>query len=529
MKRFVSVWLPLWPIERIERAQPGSVPAEHPFAIILAGAKGLRLTALNAPARAAGLHSGQALADARAAVPHLLTRPAKPSEDRAALIALARWCGRYGPSRNIDGSDGLRIEITGAAHLFGGEEAVLGDLIGRFRTAGLTARAAIADTLGAAFALARYGSPLRCSAGPAQGGAREALAALPVEALRLASDSVLLLKRLGLRRIGQLYDLPRAALARRFRAAPPRRAGVTGQADAVLARLDQALGRIPEPLEPLVEPPVHCVRRAFADPLVSPESVTAEVSALAGRLCRELEAAAQGARHVRLCLYRADGTWAETEAGTSTPCREPSHMVGLLAEKLATLDAGFGIDVITLDAMLVELLGRSQTSLSNLARHSRADPASLIDRLANRLGADRIARLVACESYIPERGQHLVPALISGVPSRTPQEASPVLAPRPPFLLRRPEPISVVAEVPEGPPARFTWRRLGHRIVKAEGPERIAPEWWRELGASRPSRPRDYYRIEDAGGGRYWVFRAGLFGGEAEEEAPQWFMHGVFG
>jgi protein ImuB len=558
MMRIVSVWLPQWPLERMERAAPGSVPAEDAFVLVASGTTGLRISAVNGPACAAGLYPGQALADARAAVPSLLTRPAEARQDRAALLALAHWCGRYGPNQNIDGDDGLWIDITGVGHLFGSEAALASDLVGRLRAFGITARVGRADTLGAAFALARYGSPLPAEKGEEGISSVQTLATLPVEALRLDDESVFLLKRLGLRRIGQLYGIRRAALARRFRAARARAGDLSGRTDRVvpvLTRLDQALGHASEPLEPLVEPPAYCVRRVFADPLISAEGIAYETEALAAELCRELEAAAQGVRNVRLCLYRADGTWAEARAGTSSPCRAPQHVVSLLGEKLATLDAGFGIDMITLEATRVEPLGRDQQSLSDLAHNARADPATLIDRLSNRLGAERVTRLVACESYLPERAQRVVPALESaakraavrrrsGTPAnmsgkdpgqpraaRLPrgERGEVKLAARPVLLLRRPEPISVLAEVPEGPPARFIWRRLTHRIVKAEGPERIAPEWWREIGASGPSRARDYYRIEDESGGRYWVFREGLFGGEAEHGSPTWFLHGVFG
>jgi protein ImuB len=359
---------------------------------------------------------------------------------------------------------------------------------------------------------------------------REALATLPVEALRLEPEDILLLKRLGLRRIGQLYDIPRAALARRFRELAGRAGHACGRTDravAVLTRLDQARGHVPEPVEPLVAPAVYSVRRAFSDPLISAEGIEAEVAVLVAELCTHLEAADCGARSVRLCFYRADGTCAEARAGTSNPCREPAHMLGLLSEKVAAVDAGFGIDVVTLEAVHVEPLGRSQTALSDLVQRSRADSAALIDRLSNRLGAERVMRLVACESHIPERAQRLVPAMASRARPHRSSPPSPVL--RPPLLLPRPEPISVLAEVPEGPPARFTWRHVSHRIVKAEGPERIAPEWWCELGAASPARPRDYYRIEDMHGGRYCVFREGLFGRDTDETPPQWFMHGVFG
>ena len=534
----------------MRRAEPHAAPDDRPFALVATGAHGVTITAVNRRAGAEGVRVSQSLADARAALPGLLTRLAEPARDRAALLALARWSGRYGPARNVDGEDGLWIDITGVAHLFAnrerrgaraadsGEAGLLADLVRRLSAFGLTARAGLADTPGAAFALARFAPPGqgRAVIAPA-GGTHTALAGLPVEALRLEVETVILLKRLGLRRIGQLYDLPRAALARRFRALPgPRQAaaGSSAMSDTVLTRLDQALGRVPEPQRSLAEPPVHLVRRVFSEPLVSAAGIEAAVAELATELCALLDDAAEGAGRLRLCLYRADGTVAEIRAGTSGPCREPRHILKLLAEKLSSLDAGFGLDGLTLEATSVERLAAMQPTLAaRLEEGDRADPALLIDRLANRLGAERVFRLAACESHIPERAERRVPAF-ARAPADLPAAPRPAL--RPPFLFPAPEPIAVVAEVPDGPPVRFTWRRLSHRVTKATGPERIAPEWWRPLarasGAEEEAaapRSRDYYCLEDDRGARYWVFRAGLYSREAEEGPPVWYMHGLFG
>jgi protein ImuB len=485
---------------------------------------------------------GQALADARAGLPALLSRPAEPRRDRAALLRLARWCGRYGPNRHADGEDGLWIEVTGVAHLYGGEERLIADLCGKLAGFGLTARAGLADTLGAAHALARFGAAgVRPSGSDTVGGAfvsgsdpegqtpawimsppgkTEAwLAPLPVEALRLVPETVLLLKRLGLKRIGQLYCLPRAALQRRFRSSET--------AEAVLARLDQALGDAPEPRRPLVEPPALFVERPFADPLVSAQGLEAETARLTEELCRSLDARNLGARRVCLSLYRADGTVAQARAGLSFPCRTPEHLMALLKEKLGSLDAGFGIDALVLSASHVERREAQQAALGpRLGTTAAGNPALLIDRLTNRLGNGRVVRLEPRASHIPERAEAARPALhapAAGPPPDAPPRSGP---PRPAFLLTVPEPIRVIAEVPEGPPARFTWRRVERRVASAQGPERIAPEWWREIGTGT-SRTRDYYRLEDERGAGYWVFREGLYG--REEEAPSWFLHGLFG
>lgn len=486
----------------------------------------------------------QGLADARAALPALQTAPADAARDRAALVALAGWCGRYGPSRNIDYSifasdagprverDGIWIDVTGVAHLYGGEARLMDDLAARLSHLGLNARLGLADTLGAAHALARFAvAPGEKWASAAAGETRGSLASLPMEGLRLAPETVLVLKRLGLRRIGQLYDLPRTTLERRFRTA--------AKAGHVLLRLDQALGLRVEPRRAMSEPPLFASRKSWPDPLVSAEALEAETAALLASLCHHLDEAGAGARRVRLSLYRADGTFANVAAGTSAPCRMPNHLMSLLAEKLKDIDAGFGIDVMVLEATSVERLDGVQGELQRGLKTSEADrSAQLVDRLANRLGPLRVTRLAPHASHIPERAEMRVPALHSAADREAADTPACRHAPRPPFLLAQPEPIGVMAEIPEGAPVRFTWRRVSHRVARAEGPERIAPEWWRDLAGSRGanSATRDYYRIEDESGAAYWVFRGGLypssFPSETAEasamEPPRWFLHGLF-
>jgi protein ImuB len=514
MRRIVSVWLPLWPIDRLARAAPQAVPKDACLALVETGSHGIRITAVTRRAAEEGVRIGQSLADARAALPALLSRPAEPHRDARALLKLARWCGRYGPNRNVEGADGLWVDITGVAHLYGGEACLLDDLLARLTRFGLTARAGLADTPGAAHALARYAaSPAVAPAGTTQ----KHIAPLPVEALRLSPDTVLLLKRLGLRRVGQLFSLPRSALQRRFRSA--------AAAEAVLRRLDQALGIAPEPSPPLLEPPVLFMQRAFPEPLISTAGLEAETGRLSDELCAVLAARNLGTRRIMLSLYRADGTVAEVRAGLSVASRTPKHLTALVCEKLQNIDAGFGVDALVLAALQVEERAPAQTALG-AGVAGKAGPTELIDRLANRLGAARVTRIEPRASHVPERAEVRVSALADSAPlaeRRLPLRALPS---RPQFLLAPPEPIGVIAEIPEGPPARFTWRRVERRIVRAQGPERIAPEWWREIGTKK-SRTRDYYRIEDEGGAAYWVFREGFYRGG--EETPSWFMHGLFG
>ena len=569
MRRIVSVWLPLWPIELRRRRAPASVPDDRPFALVEGGSRGLRLTAVSRRAAEEGLEAGMALCDARAALPGLATQPADPAGDRAALVRLARWCGRYGPARNAailpaasplaSLDHGLWVDVAGVDHLYGGEAALIADITARLSRLGLTARTGLADTSGAAWALARHAS--RGSAGPdaaiaPPAATAEALATLPVAALRLAPDTVLLLQRLGLRRIGQLYALPRPALARRFRdaaTAKVHRQQAASRAAAVLFRLDEVLGTRAEALVTLAEPPVLGVRRAYTEPLISSELLESEVARLVGDLCGTLDAAGLGVRRLRLGLYRADATSAEAIVGTSVPCRDPRHLVRLMREKLAALDAGFGIDALALEAVRAEPAVPRQPELSGGER-ATGSIAELVDRLANRLGAARVTALVPHASHVPERAQRLTRALHRpcGEPAATRgggahgPRAGP---PRPPLLLARPEPIEVMAEVPEGAPLHFTWRRLTLRVVRSQGPERIAPEWWRSIGhppaappsgeggvqageaaaAASPARASDYYRVAAAGGGAYWVFRHGRYGDGEEGGPPRWFLHGLFG
>jgi len=487
-------------------------PDNRPFALTSTDSRGLRLTAVNRDAARNGLVPDLRLADARAICPRLLTAPAAPDKDAEMLRALARWSVRYSPALNVDGDDGLWLDITGVAHLFGGEDALLDDLARRLAKLSLTARLGAAETLGAAHALARF-APKTPHLAP-DGTLRSTLAALPIEALRLAPETVHLLRRLGLKRVGQLYALPRASLERRFHSKEA--------VQAVLHRLDQALGRRRETRTPLLPEPDFTVRRVFAEPLITHDGVIAHLEQLAGALCRALTQAGHGARRVILWAARTDGSAAVLEAGLSAPSRHRAHLVRLIKEKIEGINMGFGVDLLALAASATEPLREGQPRLT--AQSTLIAPEALIDALANRLGINAVRRLFSRASHIPEQAQ-VSGSAFAGLPIWTDDAAG--KPPRPLFLLARPEPLSVMAEIPEGPPARFTWRRVSRRVVKAQGPERIAPEWWRTLTACNTARPRDYYRIEDTDGCRYWVFREGLYQ-ESAEETPCWFLHGVF-
>lgn len=521
MQRIVSVFLPHLPIERLkrERRKNGPTPIKdksifdrRPFALVGTEARGLVLTAVNVKAEGNGLYPGMGLADARAICPHLLTLPSATDRDATTLRALARICVRYSPTLNTYGADGLWLDITGVPHLFGGEAELLADLAQEFHSLGFTAQLALAPTLGAAHSLARFGRKSQIIV--PDGGVDAALQHLPVEALRLDPDVTRLLKRLGLKRIGQFYNLPRASLERRFHS--------KDAAEAVLLRLDQARGTKQEKRAPLFPPRRYEAALAFAEPLVSHEGIIVVLELITADLCQKLARGRMGARKLKLRIDRADGSCTEIETGLSAASREFPHLLRLLQEKLANLDMGFGVDRMSLAAFVAEPLPLTQVSLAE--PREKLSPEPLIDRLANRLGTFAVRRLHPKASHLPERAQSIRTAFANSLPWKE----GPAKPPRPTLLLAEPEPLKVLAEIPEGPPAHFTWRRLSRRVVKAEGPERIAPEWWRALKPGKTEqRPRDYYRIEDEEGHRYWVFREGLY--QDSGNTPAWYLHGVFG
>jgi protein ImuB len=302
-------------------------------------------------------------------------------------------------------------------------------------------------------------------------------------------------------------------------------------AEAVLLRLDQALGNREEPRVPLLPLLDFAARLPLPEPIVTHDGVLACIERLARTLCDKLVRAEQGCRRLALWVARADGSSAVIEAGLSAPSREPAHLFRLFKERIEALDLGFGVDFMSLAALVTEALPPAQTDLTEA--NGKARPETLIDRLINRLGSRAVRRLVPRASHLPELAQGLKSAFAGPSPWPEPIWRKPQ---RPPLLFTTPEPLTVLAEIPEGPPARFTWRRVTHRVVKSEGPERIAPEWWRGLvrtaetvlPSAKTARPRDYYRIEDEDGHRYWVFREGLYQ-EAELGPPSWYLHGVFG
>jgi len=630
------VWLRRLSTDRIERRL--SAPADGPRVVVASIKSAQRIVALNDAAARLGLKRDMSLADARAMYPSLPAADADWQADRRLLEAIADWCDRYTPLIGLNPPDGLVLDITGCAHLFGGEASLARDLVMRLKRQGFAARATVADTVGCAWAVAHYGdfaalvtvpSPLvgegcsevprkewvRGQAGPLtqpcmlnarrcplpaaappsearvrrghlssvragrspvglasangerardadaecsarivpRGETEAAILPLPVAALRIDPAIAAELVTMGLKRVADLAARPRAPLAARF-------------GEALVRRLDQALGRQDEPITPRLPLPAALAEQRFAEPIALEACVLGIIEHLAHQLAEVLERRGEGARLIGVALFRTDGAVHRLEIGTGSPLRDPARVRRLFEDRLATLgdacDPGFGYDVVRLSALVVERCDPVQGGLINedligegligegLGDADRAEElAHLIDRLGARFGLRRVTRLVPQDTHIPEFAVVAVPAHAAchttgvfslpttrfarggrgdreSVPADIQNdEAQDTLSPiRPIRLFQRPEPVDAVAEVPDGPPVRFRWRQVLHEVAQAEGPERIAMQWWRD--ADGRALTRDYFRVESRMGARVWLYREGLYGRETER--PRWYLHGLF-
>jgi protein ImuB len=547
-RRYLAVWLRRLPTDRIATTfAPG-----EPLVVAAPVKSALRLAAVNDAAAKLGLRVGMPLADARAMYPRINVADADEAADLRLLEAVADWCDRYTPLVGLDAPDGLMLDISGCAHLFGGEAALAGDLVRRLGARGLQVRVAVAGTVGCAWGVARYMTPTRrtaCVDLPLSGGGigetvvsskeREALSPLPLAALRVSPSTLESLAKVGLKHIADVLDLPRAPLAARF-----------GQ--AFVRRLDQALGIEDEPITPRLPVPAALAEQRFPEPIARESDVLGTIETLAGRIGRVLEARGEGARLLQAALFRADGKVFRVEAGTGAPLHDAARIAKLFAERLAVIsdefDPGFGFDMIRLSALATERSDPRQTGLA--APDHEVELAHLIDRLGARFGLRRVTRLVPQDTHIPEYAVMAVSAHMVRRPSGRTSLAvalyEDVLAPtRPIHLLTDPEPIKVIAELPDGPPAQFTWRQMRYAVLRAEGPERIAMEWWRDR--SGLVLMRDYFRVESREGMRAWIFREWLklktqedkereseqkedwyLGQEIDQQPLRWLLHGVF-
>ena len=508
-RRFLHLWFDHLPIDRLRRAGNGTLAG--PLALIAKQANALRLQALSPEAEALGLAVGLTLADARARVPDLKVDEADPRADAILLKRLAEACRRYTPALAIDPPAGVDLDISGTDALFGGEGVLVRQILARFRSKRFSVRFGLADTPGLAWGLARFGArpvaPI--------GGSEAALAGLPIAALRLEPDALTVLGRLGLRQVAQVMDLPRAGLVRRL-------------GEEVVHRLDEALGLRAAPLAVRLEFTPYRAEVRLAEPIVLEEQVLRVARDLAERLCARLDGEGRGGCRFVLELFRMDGAVQAVEVAASRPLRHPARIAALFAERLAALsdglEADFGFDVVRLHAPLTAPLTAEVGDFLE-DRGSAADFAATVDRIDARLGAGAVKRLVPePRTQIPERMARSV--RFGDAANAAWREAAPTLYGdiplRPLRLFTPPHLLEVkMAEVPEGPPNQFKWRRVMRQVVGAEGPERIEPEWGREGEAARV---RDYYRLEDEAGARYWVFREGHYG---EKPGPRWWLHGL--
>jgi len=482
--------------------------------VIVGKVKGaVMIKALDEAASHVGLNVGMTLATARALHPAIRVAESDFNADHALLNQIADWCERYTPCIGLMGSNGLVLDITGASHLVGGELALLTDIKARLTTQGFTAYAAIAGTAETARAIASFGN-----GGVVEPGMEsQRVAPLPLAALEIEESLLLSLSRLGLKHIGDVANHPRAPLVARF-----------GQ--AFMGKLDRIHGHIIGPISPRRPLPAYIAERNFAEPIGHEDDIHRSILTLAADIARLLEKHGEGGRCYELTFFRTDGAVRHLTVETARPLRDPKGIMRLFREKLDALadplDPGFGFDLIRLSATRTERHKSAEPSFDG--RDSIEEELSaLIDRLCARFGTNRVMRLIPRNTHIPERAMQRIPAQHSNAAlaldwDTTPApEESPT---RPIRLIDPPEPIEVIAEVPDSAPIRFRWRRVFHVVVRAEGPERIASEWWR---SEQSIMTRDYFRIEDEVGHRFWVYREGLF--ERETTSPKWFMHGLFG
>jgi protein ImuB len=513
-RRYLALWFPFLPLDRLRIARPDLWQAGIGPAAIVESVRGaMRLACLDEDAIALGLTVAMPLADARAHEPDLRAFDADDHADQDWLERLCDGCARYTPLASLDAPYGLMLDVTGCAHLWGGETALAHDLADRLERRGMRVRLAFGGTAEAAHALARY---------PALAPDEDsAVRRLPVEALRLDPESATALRRAGLCTVGDVAARPAATLAARF-------------GEEAIDALHRLLGLAARPMAPRRARPAIRLERRFAEPVGSTAYALAVLESLAGEAAQQLGERAQGGRRFEALFFRSDGLAFPLRIETGQPVRDAAALMRLFRERIDSLsdpiDPGFGFDMVRLTVPRAEPLAPSQLALEGGEARARENIAALVDRLSTRTGRRRIQRLVPRDTHIPEQAQLALPAVECRAPAdwtdAAPAPGDPPM--RPLHLFDPPQPIEVVAQVPDGPPHRFRWRRALHEVTRFEGPERIAPEWWkaRDGALHGHDRTRDYYRVEDARGRRFWIFRHGLYGLEAAH--PGWFVHGLF-
>lgn len=494
-KRFVSIWFPNLATDWFTLRQPQL--GNTAFVLSAPSLGRMVVTAANALAETQGIYRGMGLADARAIIPGLQVLDDKPDLSDKLLKRIAEWCIRFTPLAAIDSPDGIVLDVTGCSHLWGGDEAYLNDIVNRLNARGYHVRAAITDTIGAAWAVARFGKSLIINSGQQT----EALLSLPPAALRLEAETIERLQKLGLRQIKDFISMPRSALRRRF-------------GNHIISRLNQASGLEEEFIQPVQPVEPYQERLPCLEPIVTATGIEIALQRLLEVLCKRLQKEQKGLRIVCFKCYRVDGKIEQVQIATNSPSYSVKHLFKLFEIKLPTIEPDLGIEFFVLEAPKVEDQSSAQQKLwEPMLSLNNVQLSELMDRLAGKVGSNAIYRFLPDEHYWPERS--FKPALSLQEQKTTEWKLD---RPRPTQLLATPENIEVTAPVPDYPPMNFRYKGKLHKIKKADGPERIEQEWWIQEGQHR-----DYYAVEDEEGCRYWLFRLGHY-----DEEYQWFIHGVF-
>jgi protein ImuB len=482
---------------------------DHPPVVCSAPVKNaMRLVAIDEVARRIGLKKGQGVTDARAIIPDLDVIEADPAADATLLEAIADWCDRYTPLVALDGADGLFLDITGSSHLFGGEKALFADILARLFAMGFDVQGAISSAPGLSSAVSRYGEARIID----PDGAEEALAHLPVRALRLAEETIDLLVKSGLKQVGDLIGQPRAPLARRF-------------GPMLMLRLDQALGFEEEAISPRRPVAALSAERRLAEPIVDEDNIMLLLGKLGESLKQRLESRGEGGKLFELLLFRVDGKVFAVRAGTAMPVRDPQRILALFRARLSAIhddiEVAYGFETLRLNVLQAAPFAERQPDFQG-SNHEDETLADFIDQMSARFGPELLTMPALFQSHIPERAGRLLPVtdVTRGDGNPGFYDSMPV---RPLRLFTHPEPVETTAEIPDGPPRSFRWRRTSFRVTRAEGPERIAAEWWID-GEAAPA--RDYFSVEDEAGHRYWLYREGLY--ERGTDRPRWFIQGIF-
>lgn len=497
-KRFVSIWFPYLTTDWFTIRKPEL--KDLPFVLHAPSHGRMVITAANAIAVTKGIDAGMVLADARAIFPCLGVHDDQPGLAEKLLLKIAEWCIRFTPVAAIDPPDGIVLDVTGCSHLWGGDEPYLTEMQKKFHNRGYHVRLAVTDTIGAAWAIARFGKD---SCIVKSGMHTEALLSLSPAVLRLETDTVEKLHKLGLRQIGQFIAMPQATLRRRF-------------GTQFIKRLNQALGQEEEIIQPVQPVTPYSEWLPCLEPIATATGIEIALKRLLETLCNRLQQENKGLRNAVFKSYRVDGKIVQVQIGTNRASNSAGHLFKLFENKLQQIEPDLGIELFVLEASGVEDHYPAQVKCwesAGVLNDLRI--AELLDRLAGKVGANTIHRYLPDEHYWPERS-------IKPTASLQDQSASGwvLKRPRPLHLLPRPEPIEVTAPIPDYPPMLFRYKGKLHSIKKADGPERIEQEWWLQKGQHR-----DYYYVEDEQGYRYWLFRLGHYD---VEKTYRWFIHGFF-